>query len=345
MFDGYWWFRGPISNRMVQRQIIQTWAQEFPADDLVVAVPSHRSAEDVPDYAELLQVDHAPVQAALNLVHLPRLARRHRVDAIIAHNFAPRTAISATFIHDLMFMDHPEWFTRAENSYFRVMTASARRTRGHLVTSSQTEARRIERLCARQAIPVGLAISPELLETLPDAPAATPPSTFLLAVGRLNVRKNLSAAVEGCIESGTLRPDRPLVVVGEASGRHTSWSSGARRAIDDGRVRLLGPVSDAELSWLYRRADVFLMLSLDEGYGLPIAEAVGFGTPVLASDIEVFREEFGPHVCLVDPLDVRAIARVVAAQSPQRRAPATIHDWHTIVHRIRRSLDCAEAAA
>jgi glycosyltransferase involved in cell wall biosynthesis len=74
-------------------------------------------------------------------------------------------------------------------------------------------------------------------------------------------------------------------------------------------VRLLGYVDDATLARLYRGARCVAYVSLYEGFGLPVLEAMRSGTPVVASDIPALREVAGDAAVFVDPLDVSAIAR------------------------------------
>ena len=81
--------------------------------------------------------------------------------------------------------------------------------------------------------------------------------------------------------------------------------------IDD-RVHFLGFVAGAELADLYRSASMLVFPTLAEGFGLPIAEAMACGTPVVASDRPVHREIAGEAGELVDPLDAAAIAAGIA---------------------------------
>ena len=68
------------------------------------------------------------------------------------------------------------------------------------------------------------------------------------------------------------------------------------------RVRLLGFVSDAELCYLYRNARLMVYPSIYEGFGIPVVEAIGNGTPTIVSDIPVFREVTNSAALFV-PLD------------------------------------------
>lgn len=337
LFDGYWWNEGPFSNRMVQREIIAAWSHEYPQDELMVVVPATSEPAGAPDGVRIISSRLGRLQALMNILLLPLIARRQRADVIIAHNFAPLTRRSSTFIHDLMFMDHPEWFTATENAYFRLMTYSARRRGTRVVTSSRTEARRISRLTGHDAEAVGLAVSPTLLTACPSRPRIPDHLRgFGLAVGRLNVRKNLGAVIAGAMRSGAFSVEHPLLVVGAESGRETTWPEGTSVAIEERSVIMLGSVSDGELRWLYENAAVFIMMSRDEGYGLPVAEAIAFGTPTVASDIDVFRELFGNRVLLANPDDTEEIAARIrtATATPRPEAVLTEH-WSRIAQRLR----------
>jgi len=73
---------------------------------------------------------------------------------------------------------------------------------------------------------------------------------------------------------------------------------------------------------LYAGADALLYPTLYEGFGLPVAEAMACGTPVLTSSTSALQEIAGGYAYLVDPMDVDAIARGIAdlATDPARRA-------------------------
>lgn len=76
-------------------------------------------------------------------------------------------------------------------------------------------------------------------------------------------------------------------------------------------IRFHRGVSDAEYAELLEDGAVLATLSRDEGYGLPIAEALGFGVPAVVSDLEVFREVAGDGALFVDPEDPEAFASAV----------------------------------
>ena len=84
----------------------------------------------------------------------------------------------------------------------------------------------------------------------------------------------------------------------------------------------IGHITDDVLAALYRRANLFVFPSLAEGFGLPVAEAMACGTPVVTSQISSMPEVAGDVALLVDPEDVdeiaAAIARLLGDQSLRR---------------------------
>lgn len=345
LFDGHWWFDGPASNRMVQREMIQAWVSTFPGDDVVVAVPHSALTKQTRTGPETRVVTTRAGQHALaTTTELPRLARRVGADVILAHNFTPWSGPSATFIHDVIFQTHPEWFTRAEQMYFSAIPSLARRA-SVVLTSSHSEAERISTLNPRlrSVVPVGLAVGASLRDTVPRRPALPRGlGAFVLSVGRLNIRKNLGATIEGALLSGAIAPDRPLLIVGEPDGRAETFPPTVRAEIERGSIVFLGRVSDSELAWLYTSASALLFLSLDEGFGLPQLEALTFGCPVLLSDIPVFREVSGRHAEYCDPTNVddigHGIRRVLDRGRNASGDRPVLPAWSEVVTRVRAAL-------
>ena len=73
------------------------------------------------------------------------------------------------------------------------------------------------------------------------------------------------------------------------------------------RVQITGYLSDVELANLYRRASIFAFPSLDEGFGIPVLEAMSHGVPVIASKTSALPEVCGDAAILVDPSSTHEI--------------------------------------
>lgn len=74
-------------------------------------------------------------------------------------------------------------------------------------------------------------------------------------------------------------------------------------------IQVLGYVPEQVLEELYRRASVFAFPSLDEGFGMPLLDAMAHGVPVLTSNVSAMPEVAGDAALLVDPLDVASISQ------------------------------------
>ncbi len=129
----------------------------------------------------------------------------------------------------------------------------------------------------------------------------------ILHVGAIQKRKNLVRLVEA-FES--VDPSWRLILAGAASGfesQETLDRINSSRAAT--RIEITGYVSDAALETLYRRASIFAFPSLDEGFGIPVIEAMARGVPVLTSNRSALPEAAGGAALLIDPLHVDAIAQ------------------------------------
>ena len=119
-----------------------------------------------------------------------------------------------------------------------------------------------------------------------------------------------------------------------------------------GRVRLTGAVSQEELVGLYNLADLFVLPSLYEGFGLPILEAMACGTPVVASNVSSIPEVGGDVCGYFDPTDVRDMARAISESlgSKERKAKelaerVALFSWERSGERVKEILERTAAEA
>jgi glycosyltransferase involved in cell wall biosynthesis len=204
-------------------------------------------------------------------------------------------------VHDLAVLRHPEWFNRWTGLYSRVAVPRVLAAADRVIAVSEFTKRELVSL-----FPVAAAKIRVVPNAVEDAFTATGPRStgdYVLAVGTLEPRKNLdriAAAVDG-----------ELRVVGERG-----WGGVSPPA----NVTWLGAVSDDELAALYRGARCLVYASLYEGYGIPVAEALACGCPVVTSLGSAMEEIAGPDATYVDPFDVASIrAGIEAVSHPQPR--------------------------
>jgi glycosyltransferase involved in cell wall biosynthesis len=233
------------------------------------------------------------------LAALPRAAGRDGVDVLHAPTqrapFRSPVPLVVT-IHDVAVLRHPRAFNRWTRAYSAfALPRVARAARRIVVGSAFT----------RQEVVELLDVPEEKVRVIPygvGAPfAAQGPAAdgdYVLAVSTLEPRKNLPRLVEGFRRAKLNGLE--LRVVG-AEG----W--GGVRLGGDG-VRWLGGVPDEELARLYRGAAVVAYVSLYEGFGLPVLEAMASGAPVIAPAGPPFGEFAVDVAVAVDPLDADSIA-------------------------------------
>jgi glycosyltransferase involved in cell wall biosynthesis len=233
------------------------------------------------------------------LAALPAKAARDRIEVLhCPTQRAPtrsRVPLVVTF-HDLAVLRHPETFNRWTRAYSRRLLPRVVSAATKVIAVSEFTRRELQELLdvpddKLRVIPnaVGLPFSA-------DGDAAA--GDYVLAVSTLEPRKNLPRLVEAYRRADL--NGLPLLVAG-ASG----W--GGVRVESDG-VRWLGEVRDDELARLYRGARAVAYVSLYEGFGLPVLEAMACGAPVVAARNGALEEVSGGAAVLVDPLDPDAIA-------------------------------------
>lgn len=131
-------------------------------------------------------------------------------------------------------------------------------------------------------------------------------SNFILYVGTLQPRKNLVRLIEAfqLLENKQLQ----LVMVGKKGWLYKEIFKRVKELGLEGRVVFTGFVPDEELSIFYKEAKLITLVSLYEGFGLPVLEAMSYGTPVVVSSVSSLPEIVGESGILVDPEDTASIA-------------------------------------
>lgn len=222
----------------------------------------------------------------------------------IVHSMHPllmpaRRAAQVVTIYDLNFLKHPER-TRAEirRDYPALTRAHAHRA-DHIIVISEYTASEVVSLLGvpRERITV----------CRPGAPAWTPSELpraaggYVLFFGTLEPRKNVGALLDAYERLAARRRDLPeLLLAGKATAEAQPWLERIARPPLDRVVRAIGYVEASDRQRLYEGARLLVQPSYDEGFGLPVVEAMSLGVPVVAANRGALPEVLGDAGTLVD---------------------------------------------
>ena len=234
-------------------------------------------------------------------------------------------------IFDLSFLRYPRAFRPGNRLYLRLFTrVSARRARRIIAISENTKADITHWLgVPAERIEVVYCGVGERFHPLPAEEVLAfrrekgLPEQFLLHVGTLEPRKNLSLLLRAYARLRAAGGNPPPLILAGARGWMCEGLFSQVEELELGdSVHFPGYVRPEELPLWYNAATCFVYPSLYEGFGLPPLEAMACGTPVLSSNAASLPEVAGDARLLLDPLDEEAwaheLARVLSRPEVQR---------------------------
>jgi glycosyltransferase involved in cell wall biosynthesis len=233
-----------------------------------------------------------------------------------ASSLRRRGARPVFFVHDLIPITHAEYCRPGESErHAKRMRTAVTAGRGIIVASRHTLAT-LGRFCDEAGLPLPPVVVAPLASSLPRADAAPRPLSqpYFVVIGTIEARKNLVLLLElwrGLVEREGAQAPR-LVLFGQRGfGCEDAVALLGRRKLQE-HVLEVGPRSDREIAGYLRHAQALLFPSFEEGYGLPLAEALALGVPAIASDLPAFREIAGDIPEYAAPGDSRRWSDLIA---------------------------------
>jgi alpha-1,3-rhamnosyl/mannosyltransferase len=224
-------------------------------------------------------------------------------------------------VHDLFPLTRREYSKTRLQKLYRITSPQLLRRSGAVITPSKYIRDQLLGLypgCTAPVFAVPEAASdvfrPEGRSSCTELPGGLEPGRFFLFVGGVDPRKNIPFLVTAYRElSVSIRGSYPLVLV--LSGDRTAGTAGPGAGLEEltagSSTMVLRDVNDTLLAALYRNATAFVFPSLDEGFGLPVLEAMSSGCPVITSSRSCLPEVAGDAALLVDPTTVGELTRTM----------------------------------
>jgi glycosyltransferase involved in cell wall biosynthesis len=226
----------------------------------------------------------------------------------------PKTVI---IIHDVAFLLFPDHFTFLKRKLLEFHTKRSVELADKIIVPSEATKRdilRFYRVKADKIMVIYHGYSENLVKIAnnreEDVKMLTKNSPYILFVGSIQPRKNILRLVEAFeeIKKSGKTVDLKLIICGGRGWMYEGIYVGIKKSLFSGDIFVISDADDELLACLYKNAQVFVLPSLYEGFGLPVLEAMSFGLPVVCGNNSSLAEIVGNAGLLVDAYDYKDIA-------------------------------------
>ncbi|MFC1647333.1 glycosyltransferase family 4 protein [Patescibacteria group bacterium] len=215
------------------------------------------------------------------------------------------------FIYDLGFIHHPEHYNQSANSLTK-QTNKLVRSSDRIITISNTVKEDIAKIYDFPATKIHVCYPGVDEDFRSNGKKYQHKNPYFLFAGALKPGKNIPILLEAfakLVNKYDLKHE--LLIAGGDLWKDEKIDDYIKNLKISKKVKLLGYVSDNQLAELYRGAEAFVNLSAWEGFGLPVAEAMASGCPVIVSDRGAHKEVIGKAGMTVDPEDAGGVCQVM----------------------------------
>jgi glycosyltransferase involved in cell wall biosynthesis len=260
-------------------------------------------------------VTHGPpgnfvLTTGLQWLGMPVLAARRRLDVIhglanVTPLLAPRVATLVTLL-DVIWLHHPDAMERRARVGMKMLAPISARRADRVITISEAARRDVIDTLGLDPAKVDVTHLGITADGLPEPIAprelrerfGLSADPLVLCVAQKRPHKNLAALIEAV---ATARSRPQLVLPGTPTPYERELRELAGRLGAAERVHFPGWIDDGELEGLYRMATCFVLPSFQEGFGLPLLEAMRRGVPVACSNVSSLPEVVGDAALTFDP--------------------------------------------
>jgi glycosyltransferase involved in cell wall biosynthesis len=234
-------------------------------------------------------------------IQLPLKILFSKADFVICPDYiAPLITFNAkriTVLHDSLFWDYKKNYSFLWNKYFIYLINLGINSRTQIITTSNYSKKNLIKILGSDKSISYVYQSFNFYKT--SSSNYITPKNYLLHIGSFEKRKDLITLVKAfrLVDDPNLKLvlAGAQIINGNSEVLNEIKTFIVQNKLED-KVILAGYVSKEEASILYKNARIYVFPSLDEGFGIPILEALSFSIPVICSDIDVFKEIGGDYV-------------------------------------------------
>ncbi len=307
-----------LVRELLQRQTPYRWVLFFSDQEQADQVLANVS------YEGTVEVVLAPVQhySLGEQLQMPSIFNQQRLDILHIPHFNVPFMYSGKVvvtIHDLLWHEYrgsavttlPKWQYWPKYVMYRLTASHAIRKAAAIIVPTQTVAKQVARYypeTVAKTVVIAEGVAPHFFEKS-SIPTPKAVQKYFVYLGSLYPHKNVTTVIQALREL----PEYSLKVVSSRSAFQQRLAAFVSEQKLTDRVEFMGYQSDEKVRALLGEATALVQPSLSEGFGLTGLEAMAAGTPVIASDIPVFREVYQHHALFFSPQDTASF--VQAAQT------------------------------
>lgn len=326
--DGTTRYTWELAKRFPRMDGSHTWLYFTPLDSALI----RELASDIPTVRIVASV----WPRWWTQTRLPADLYRHRPDVLFMPiqqipYLRPGNMKTVAVMHDLAVHRYPQQFTYKDWLLLHIFSSYVARKADHIIAVSNATACDIAHYYGRVhnvhvvhhgvdhtmfRLPRGEEKNTSWHKLTMTYPTLQRP--YLLYVGQIQPRKNLARFVEAFERLIRILPDMHLVLAGSHGWLQQQILERIDRSPCKDRIIMTGRVSDELLVALYWHAELFVLPSLYEGFGMPVLEAMACGCPVVTSSVSSLPETAGHAAVLINPHDTDSLVSGILDASQQR---------------------------
>lgn len=319
--DAKWYFSGPSSGRVVVQNLVDAIIEINTENVIVLFVLNCDVDEMKKKFIDQIFVGSVQVISVsgrfnflMNMFKIQRLAVKNNVEVVLFQNFIslfPTVKVkNIAYVHDLLFLDYPQFFSLGENFLYKIMTYLLHRA-DHIVTISNSEKARISKYFEFSNIKISVVnhgvsdsfSKSKLILNNSIKEVYNLPDKYILYIGRINARKNIPVLIKAMVGI-----DIPLILIGKKEHKTFDLNALSNSYGVKDKIITLGFIPEDDLISILSSSTVFCFPSYIEGFGLPPLEAMKCGIPVVTTRGTSIPEVCGDAVLYFDHQDESQLA-------------------------------------